>query len=464
MAILIPSKNIYDKQNPKVRDNVIDRIEVGAVEVVPDNEYETPVFNKSYISKKSETNETTNSSFHGTFDEYNNFTHIISADTKVVKEYTKIPQIIIPKNLTKKTINKIFIGLNANKEPYIRYSLLGISTNIIQAITENGFIINQGIGSNSYSYYFNWSATKEFVPKDTEISTTDTAKNLGISADINAKIMTPYTEGSATYFDATATYNYAETEKNNLVSTIKCSIQNISLDNMVYKSIRTDEAQTDNLWGNSTENYSVSENNDYYIINNIKILTKITYYTMIGGGTIPFYSENGQVYNYPAKLFTISYQAKEISLTIYGNTIGIDLTDNTVYINGKTKKKVYSVEGNELMQTSNYYQSTDTNAITRAFTETQTDYAKGKETATIRCSIGDYYDYDSGDKVISVDNSTEKMSFKLYDQVIPMVYGADGKDHPTSKNQDGSPKVFQVLGSKIYYDGAVWQELSLQEV
>ena len=56
------------------------------------------------------------------------------------------------------------------------------------------------------------------------------------------------------------------------------------------------------------------------------------------------------------------------------------------------------------------------------------------------------------------------MSFKMYDQVIPMVYGADGKDRPMSKNQDGSPKVFQVLGSKIYYDGAVWQELSLQEV
>ena len=48
MAILIPSKNIYDKQNPKVRDNVIERIEVGAVEVVPDNEYETPVYNQQY--------------------------------------------------------------------------------------------------------------------------------------------------------------------------------------------------------------------------------------------------------------------------------------------------------------------------------------------------------------------------------------------------------------------------------
>ena len=43
-------------------------------------------------------------------------------------------------------------------------------------------------------------------------------------------------------------------------------------------------------------------------------------------------------------------------------------------------------------------------------------------------------------------------------------YGADGKDRPMSLYKDGSAKVFQVLGSKIFYDGAVWQELSLQEV
>ena len=91
-------------------------------------------------------------------------------------------------------------------------------------------------------------------------------------------------------------------------------------------------------------------------------------------------------------------------------------------------------------------------------------WGNGKETATIRCSISDYYDFNSGDKVLSIDNSTGKMSFNEYDQVIPMVYGADGQDRPMSTYQDGSPKVFQVLGSNIYYDGAVWQELSLQEV
>ena len=43
MAIIIPSKNLYNKDNQKVRDNVIERIELEAVEVAPYNEYETPV-------------------------------------------------------------------------------------------------------------------------------------------------------------------------------------------------------------------------------------------------------------------------------------------------------------------------------------------------------------------------------------------------------------------------------------
>ena len=58
---------------------------------------------------------------------------------------------------------------------------------------------------------------------------------------------------------------------------------------------------------------------------------------------------------------------------------------------------------------------------------------------------------------------TEKMTFHLHDEVIPYIMGADGKDKPMSVYADGSPKVFQVLSSKIFYDGAVWQELEIQE-
>lgn len=59
--------------------------------------------------------------------------------------------------------------------------------------------------------------------------------------------------------------------------------------------------------------------------------------------------------------------------------------------------------------------------------------------------------------------ATNKLCFNIGDIVIPMVYGANGVDKPMSKYKDGSPKKFQVQGVRVFYDGAVWQELTLQE-
>lgn len=88
-------------------------------------------------------------------------------------------------------------------------------------------------------------------------------------------------------------------------------------------------------------------------------------------------------------------------------------------------------------------------------------YKNGKETATILCSISDYYTTE-GD--IAIDTKTGKMSFSIGDKVIPMVYGSDKVDKPMSQYKSGSAKVFRVVGLRFVYDGAVWQELTLQEV
>ena len=139
--------------------------------------------------------------------------------------------------------------------------------------------------------------------------------------------------------------------------------------------------------------------------------------------------------------------------------------DNSNRVGKQYGNPNFELPSNELVQSENTRYSGGADFFNYTSTKLVEKYRNGKETATILCSISDYYDYDDrANKVISIDNSTGKMSFKMYDQVIPMVYGADGKDRPMSLYQDGTPKVFQVLGSKIYYDGAVWQELSLQEV
>ena len=86
------------------------------------------------------------------------------------------------------------------------------------------------------------------------------------------------------------------------------------------------------------------------------------------------------------------------------------------------------------------------------------EYKDGKEIAKIRCSISEY------GSNINPNNKLYPMSFNIGDEVIPMVFGGDGTDHAMSKYKDGSDKVFHVCGIKFIYDGAVWQELTLQEI
>ena len=400
MAIVIPSSKTYERQNHKVRDNVIERIEVGAVEVLPDNEYETPVYNEPLDSGFSFYKSVPSDKIFSqiTIDGYQ--TEFWYAYHWISPQYIKNFLIKIPKIKNNKWTNKIYTGKKEDeKTPYI-----GIT---VRAKKETGTATATYPLSNKPNT--NYTKTEDYT-------------------------------GSIT---PKKTYTYTHTISGSLAT----------------KSITTPEkwVNEDNI---NTATYT--DDNDFYYLN----LTILCGYEEIGVGGYNVFADTSIT---TPTYISLSgecekYTAYRVEITVYGNTIGIDLKDKTVYINGETAKKVHSIDGNELMQTSNYLLDSGENAIETMYGETRREYERGKETATIRCSIGDYYEYDSTEKAISIDNSTGKMSFKMYDQVIPMVYGADGQDRPMSTYQDGSPKVFQVLGTNIFYDGAGWQELSLQEV
>lgn len=435
MAIVIPSSKTYDRQNPKVRDNVIERMEVGAVEVLPNNEYETPVYNENI-------NLIFNGEWQTDVDIYGNTVAMsnsyyqrgafVGIKTYNIENY----EIKIPKIEKNKYILKIYEKTNKNEENYIKTSLRykryngALNVELLHKKAPN-ITTNTNVGdvlpATQNNLYINYSnIVYEQIP--IEETTVDLIKdNLTVKEEISAvgenKQLVAKVEG----IDKTnlATVDIDGTDE----KFYKCNIS-ILIGYEKYYGLQIDELNPSDEIAFPAIVYLNKPHN--VTLNAEKIITE------------------------------------KLEITFYGNTIGIDLTDKNVYINGQTAKKVHSIDGNELMQTSNYIKDENgnitENAIGNMYGETCKEYALGKETATIRCSISDYYDYDSGDKVISIDNSTNKMSFKMYDQVIPMVYGADGKDRPMSTYQDGSPKVFQVLGSNIYYDGAVWQELSLQEV
>lgn len=150
------------------------------------------------------------------------------------------------------------------------------------------------------------------------------------------------------------------------------------------------------------------------------------------------------------------YQAYSINFELLGNVYTLNTKDDTITLtSGAVDGADIVLQSNNLMQ-GKYKEAFEENAL-----KTLEAYQNGKENATIRCSIGDYYDT-SGGRAISTQ-SEDKMTFNLYDNVIPMVRNQYGVDSPISLSPDYKPKYFSVLGSKAFFDGAVWQELTLQE-
>lgn len=489
MAIVIPSKNTYDRHNPKVRDNVIERIEVGAVEVKNSVKTNINVHTENIENFiEIEGNSDNKSTIFTELPE--SALYYIGGVYVYAKAFYADISIQIPKLINNAYISNIYSKKGDNGISNIQYTLT--------------YTIKRGNASAKLTQ----TDTQKFSVSNLNYSYTETSLPIKGNIDLIAE----------------AEYVLPSTQKA-----------------VVLLELKNEETiDTKNI---------VDENDEYYSFS-CKVI--------VGKEIIKLGGCNTQS-DRPNRYFNTDYgeceryEASQIDVSFNGNTIGIDLTDKTLYINGETQKKVHSIEGNELMQTENYtinsfdknlqflidivendngyrtfslvarlnepkpYEITVTTdarvylssgvyndypktfvfakgetekrvfviteeqslnvdsvtptnikikefALEKMYSDTQTQYANGKETATIRCSISDYYDYDSGDKIISIDNFTGKMSFVIGDIVVPMVFGVDGNDRPMSLYNNGNPKKFQVLGKKMFYDGAVWQELSLQEV
>jgi hypothetical protein len=520
MAIKIPSRNIYEKDNDKIRDNKIDRIEVGAFEILPNNEYDVSVANEtitnmltgsSYIDEgftisyatKTNPNPESNADyqyFATLLVGYQNITAISKKiriyvskkqkQTSIISKLKKLVEDVTQDDGTKKTIPKINFSVVANKYIGKGQILAEIPDRFSEFHDDNVHVLER------YERDFSNS-----TPTQTKVDIVE------LKIDINR------TAGGKEFPIVTQNFGWI------------CGEEIPARENGTISATITSEdengytIETEILCGAYLDNY---------------------YSGVTSGGY--FQDEHPFELDQHLEGECIWYEPISIEFTLYGNTIGIDLQDKTIYVPNQEGSKPFSVEGNELMQvskdnlvqipfnTSNleliegkwepgrqYYTvalksgiqtdkkitanvtysygghtrekqfviyegnsksaeddilapfenltissaTIEVDPLAYAFSKTQAHYAKGKETATIRCSISDYYD-ENGEKVIATNNSN-KMAFDIYDEVIPYSYGADGSDKPLSRHKDGSPKTFVVLGTRIFYDGAVWQELTLQE-
>lgn len=202
---------------------------------------------------------------------------------------------------------------------------------------------------------------------------------------------------------------------------------------------------------------TMSETDDYYTVKINRIICGQERYSVSTQGRMTLTEWDGtELKQFKLTGECIKYEPIYLTVTYMGNTFGIELSE--VKKNIGDGNSPFSVDGNELLQdgTTNNKKEISEHIAEEIFSS----YRSGKETATILCSISDYYD-EKG--VLKISSKKGKMSFHIGDQVIPMVFGADGRDRPMSRYNDGSPKVFNVVGRKMIYDGAVWQELTLQE-
>ena len=118
---------------------------------------------------------------------------------------------------------------------------------------------------------------------------------------------------------------------------------------------------------------------------------------------------------------------------------------------------------NELIQGDNYYIMSNTNYSDKFIAEVYDRYKNGKETATLLCLVGKYYDLE-GNLVVDADNEDESIPplLKKYDLVVPYIHTSNG-EVPLSTDKDGNAKQFQIIGVNFRYRGIARQEIVIQE-
>lgn len=169
----------------------------------------------------------------------------------------------------------------------------------------------------------------------------------------------------------------------------------------------------------------------------------------------------------------IKHIPQKVSISVYGDVNTFDVQDYIYeYGDESHATNIFNPESNELFQNNTKVGNTQ---IDKYMSDTVLGgWKNGKETAEIQCSVNDYKSIMplsgkvDGD-AISTSNYTLPFMFRVGNVVCPMKATVSG-DKPISTfdcNGGGStakfPKLFRVTGISPKYDGALWQTLTLQE-
>lgn len=441
MSIIIPSRCIYKKTNDKIVDNVIRGVDVGATKIIPNNKYEEVVYDEIIPFDIYTYDIPTQSNYYDTdgfLAEYNSERYIRGAGKlDIVLKYVKTSPVYLPKVQDNAFISKIYDLSNGQRSVRLKYT---IKQTVLEADC------HYQPSTNTFS-----EPTTEYKQKSTQI----------ISDAYNYSYIIDLTLPQGDYgFDVGQLKDFVGT------FSIKSEDGDCNINFRLYANDNYFYSGAIDI--NLSDNYTITEypptlseetkdEIDYYVIdygvNNLAGFD-ITYYTFLGQNSTEFKNITSSL---PAKVTRVVQTIEQVTLTVYGDSEGIDTEDITINYGGDNN--LYSIETNELLQDN--AKITDVALTEHIANNILNHYRNGKETSTIVCSISDYYD-ENDSKVISTETSN-KMLFAIYDEVVPTIKNEYGKDVPLSLNSNDEAKTFLVLGTRVFYDGAVWQELSLQE-
>ena len=487
MAIIIPSKNIYEINNQKVVDNEVDKIEVSAknASIISDTKI---VYNERINSSAKDDDKQS----HYTHNERTisgmgtqNYTAV--AYVEETPKYDTVT-ITIPKHIGNAGVLRILTGANEDGIENIKYSLRGT--------TKKGNVTGTSVCASSVVSGVSFESIALNEPTNVETKT-DTQYSFSPNVDY------------------TYDFHFAGAEQTTVSATENFVLSNKS---------NTLTAQTrDSVDG---ENFIID-----------LIFLSGTIIKKVGGGGL--YVLGGST-NINLSGGYEEYIPTQIDVSFYGDTISLDLQEKTVKIGDG--QHVYSFNGNELMQ------KTNTPTIEETYNNVIKEWRNGKECATLLCAIDNYYEKEiknidieiqsaidvsvikqeisvtfRSDKKILTDEDcfilinknkckcyhlneqddkytyfctirdlsindiivgniytanckteeliispyykAEQMTFNIGNIVVPYMRAAHAKDKPMSLYSDGNTaKQFVVIGKNISYGGFPQQEIILQEI
>lgn len=449
MPIIIPSKHIYSKSFDPVIDNNIDKVEVNSnkvnVQIDKDNlSYTETVFTQlsegQVIGQTTYTTEskdfsTKNAQIVEGLATYNVSFHLLTY-SEMKLGFLSIPIKIYANSYQDKYITDLYDGKDENGNDKIEYTSEYMSVQL----SASG---DWHYGDTQNKYPSNYDVVTYTYSTDNPIIAYKTGKIINDTLTGSPQNQVTLSNGIIKYhFEMSQTF-----KPQNATANVTLNISNeVSLADQTNVSTASFTMGTD-------------KNGKYFAIT-LNVLVSRIITTLINDDFSTVYVYPRDIPN-PRPMSGSQYRdsATQLSFTFHGETRFLNVAELIEYIGDKNGKRVFSVDNNELLQTTNTYNGV--NAIQNNFTKTIESYKNGKQTATISCPIADYYDENSN-KVIDI-TQRGKMLFSEGDIVIPYQYTNQG-DKPLSYNKDFSPKQFKVVGTKISKEQGGMQVLTLQEV